>query len=266
MSDAAFDDQWSDRSPVRRALKLPEVVARRVVREIADRNLTPGERLPPEAIMSTSYGVGRATVREALRVLEVHGLITMKTGPNGGPYVAEMSSDDFGRTMSLFMEAKGLTFGELIEARLLIEPPMARLAAQRATPETAGLLRGLVDSAKKIPAGAQAVAAHLEFHHAVIRCSGNGLLSLIVNGIEDIYIGHRVAVRDPVDARDDVTRTCREHEEIAEAIARRAPGIAERRMREHLEGLAANVREGKDRWLLEEVVRWERPSRPAKPG
>ena len=87
---------------------------------------------------SERYGVGRASLREALRILEVHGLIKIKPGPGGGPMVDQVDSRDFGRTTSFFFQVLGATIGDLLEARTVIEPMMARLAAQRMTPENAG--------------------------------------------------------------------------------------------------------------------------------
>ena len=64
--------------------------------------------------MIEEYGVGRAFVREALRILEVQGLISIKAGPGGGPVVAEVSTRDFGRMSTLYFQVGGMTFRELI--------------------------------------------------------------------------------------------------------------------------------------------------------
>ena len=70
----------------RRADKVSEVVARAIVHDIVSRGLEPGATLPSEAVMLARFQVGRASLREALRILEVHGLITIKPGPGGGPF------------------------------------------------------------------------------------------------------------------------------------------------------------------------------------
>src|SRR5215211_3941173 len=80
-----------------RAEKVSEVVARSIVQDIAARRLPPGTMLPSESVMLDRYRVGRASLREGLRILEIQGLITIKPGPGGGPMVATASSHDFGR-------------------------------------------------------------------------------------------------------------------------------------------------------------------------
>ncbi len=70
-----------------RAEKVPELVARTILREIVQQGLSAGDRLPPEATMLAHFGVGRGSLREGLRILEIHGLIKIKPGPQGGPVV-----------------------------------------------------------------------------------------------------------------------------------------------------------------------------------
>jgi GntR family transcriptional repressor for pyruvate dehydrogenase complex len=83
-SSSRHDAASGHRMP-HRSRKLAEIVAHELVAEIAKQGLTPGRVLPPEADMVRSFGVGRATIREALRLLEVQGLIAMRPGPGGGP-------------------------------------------------------------------------------------------------------------------------------------------------------------------------------------
>ena len=92
-----------------------------------------GDRLPNEVSMAQEFGVGRASVREAMRILETHGLVQIKPGPRGGPVVRDANGVDLGRTMSMFFSHRGVTYREVIEARLAFEPMQARLAAERLT-------------------------------------------------------------------------------------------------------------------------------------
>ncbi|MDT5076093.1 MAG: GntR family transcriptional regulator, transcriptional repressor for pyruvate dehydrogenase complex, partial [Mycobacterium sp.] len=81
----------------RRIEKISETLARDILHDILDRGLTAGARLPSEAELVASYGVGKSSLREALRLLEVNGVITIKTGPTGGPIVAESSPVEFAK-------------------------------------------------------------------------------------------------------------------------------------------------------------------------
>ena len=81
--------------------------------------------------MLATYQLGRASLREALRILEVHGLILIRPGRGGGPVVANFSSRDFGRMATLHFHVGRATFRDLVQARMVMEPVMAGLAAQR---------------------------------------------------------------------------------------------------------------------------------------
>ena len=92
----------------RRTEKLSEVLAREIVRDLRD--LEPSTMLPPEAVMLDKYRVGRASLREALRLLEVQGLIVIRPGPGGGPMVAQADSVHYGRMSSLYYHMVGATY------------------------------------------------------------------------------------------------------------------------------------------------------------
>ena len=96
--------------PIKRGAKVAEALAQEIVHEIVSRKLRPGTLLSSEAQMLEDYGVGRGSLREALRILEVHGLITMKPGRNGGPMVIEVRTRDYGRMSTLFFHLGGVTF------------------------------------------------------------------------------------------------------------------------------------------------------------
>src|SRR6476661_11165886 len=96
-----------------RAEKVAARVARLIVRDIVERDREPGDALEPESLMLERFGVSRASLREALRILETHGLITIKPGPGGGPSVGAVSSRDFGRMATLFFQVLRVDIGEV---------------------------------------------------------------------------------------------------------------------------------------------------------
>jgi len=83
-----------------RARKTSEQVAAWIVRDMTRRHLPTGSRLPTEAAMLDLYGVSRGSLREALRILEVNGLIVVRAGPHGVPHVRDLSATEVSRTMS----------------------------------------------------------------------------------------------------------------------------------------------------------------------
>jgi DNA-binding FadR family transcriptional regulator len=225
-ADGAPDDFKS--IPLKRAQKTAELLARRIIDDISRRALKPGDMLPPEAAMLANYRVGRASLREALRVLEINGFVTLKPGPGGGPVVAAMSSDTFGRMSSLYFQFARIKFREVAQTRLVMEPLLARLAAENAGAEDVSELRQLADPR----AYGSYVAAGSEFHRVVARIARNGILGLFANAVQDILIEKTTLTAHPEARRVGVFH---EHEEIIAAIEAGNPDAAERSMRKHMQ-------------------------------
>ncbi|MEQ3549522.1 FCD domain-containing protein [Pseudonocardia nematodicida] len=226
-------------------------VAREIVRDIAARGLGVGDTLEPESEMMQRYQVARASLREALRILEVHGLIRMKPGPGGGPIVSEVDSVEFGRMMTLFLQAKGIQFNELVEARLIIEPLAARLAAARHDPEDKEVLRRIVQDGLDAEGDEQWLAASNAFHATVLSMSGNGLIDLFARAMKEIFTERASAVY-VARRRGHVRRT---HSDIADAIIAGDADVAEDLMRAHMEEYARTVAR-REPQLMEEIVDW----------
>src|SRR5580692_2132457 len=109
-----------------RTEKVAEILARKILQDIRRDGLGPGSMLPAESTMVEQYGAGRGSVREALRILEVNGLVTLKPGPHGGPVVAAADPGDFGQMMTLHLQSLGATYRQLLEARLEYEVVLAQ--------------------------------------------------------------------------------------------------------------------------------------------
>src|SRR5262245_55654820 len=109
--------------------KTSEVVAFAVARDIVEHGLESGDRLPLEAEMVEQYGVSRESLREALRLLEAQGIVSIRRGPGGGPVVGKASSINLARTMTLYFQLAGATYDELLGAWRALEPIAAELAA-----------------------------------------------------------------------------------------------------------------------------------------
>jgi GntR family transcriptional repressor for pyruvate dehydrogenase complex len=238
-----------------RAEKIPELLARRILREITQKNLGAGDRLPSEAEMLAQFGAGRASLREALRILEIHGIIRIKPGPHGGPRVTDLSPSDFGQTTTVYLQRAGADFQELLEARLVVEPVMARLAAQRLTPENAERIRAAAEWGwEAVDASAEVwSAATEEFHTVVAGASGNRVLDLQASSLISI---ERNRVGPIFNDRKDRERTLRIHDRIAEAILGRDAVKAEELSRKHIQAVA-KVMEANLGHLLAEKIEWK---------
>lgn len=236
---------------IKRTLKVGEAVAQDIVRKIGAEGLAPGTPLPPEAQMLEEYRVGRGSLREALRILEVHGLISIKPGPGGGPVVAGVSPAAFGRTGALYFQAGQMTFRELMEARLVMEPVMARLAAERSDPEK---LSQLVTIAEGTPLESDdGYLNHSgDFHRLVASMSGNGMLNLFSASLGTIFHGRVSGLFFPKTRRAKVREA---HAAVAKAISAGDADLAESLMREHMEEYADYVKRRQPA-LMNEIVGW----------
>lgn len=234
---------------VKRGSKLAETLAKDILTRICDEGMVVGSQLPSEVQMQADYGVGRGSLREALRILEVHGIIRVKSGIGGGPVVEGAKTQDFGRMSTVFFQAGGMTFREVIDARLVLEPMLARLAAERRDP---ALVEDLLAARTSTEDDQVYLRTSANFHRQVAAMSGNRILSLISHSIEDIFHERVVGMLFPPERRDDVVKA---HDAIAEAIAAGDGGEAERLMRDHMVEYARYV-EALYPALMDEVVKW----------
>jgi GntR family transcriptional regulator, transcriptional repressor for pyruvate dehydrogenase complex len=222
----------------RRRAKISQVLAAEIVRDIVESSLRQGDQLPTEAAMLEEFGVGRASLREALRLLEAYGLISIRQGQRGGPVVGAIRSQDVGRVLSFYFHMAGATYGELVEARLVIAPVMARLAAERQDPRAMQQLRDVMarerDASFEEPEYLQCAN---DFHDAVSGSSGNRVLDLLGRSLRAMYQeGTSSGALLPRHSRPGTRRL---HKEIGEAILDGQGDLAARLTESHLERLAA---------------------------
>jgi GntR family transcriptional regulator, transcriptional repressor for pyruvate dehydrogenase complex len=206
---------------------------------ISDGSLLPGSKLPSERDLAESFGVARSSLRQALKVLEIMGVISQRVGDgtylNGGalPILAE--------PLEFLILLEGITFPELMEARLIVEPELAARAAERATSdELAELGRSMDGMSKKRMDRTGFVEQDMRFHRAVFQASGNRVCSLMFTEVQR-------AMRKLMDVTSQLTETVHTlklHRQVYEAIVKRDPEAARRRMLEHLtdaKGLILNA-------------------------
>ena len=149
--------------------------------------LSQGEKLPNERDIAASYGVSRNVVREAIRTLAKDGLVVVRQG--SGTYVADATSQALGDSLELALSVGGLqhNLGDLIEIRQIIEPTVAGMAAERATPEAIKTLRHEVESMEGAFEDVEAfIAADHRFHIAIADCTQNRLVSMMLFPIVDV--------------------------------------------------------------------------------
>jgi GntR family transcriptional repressor for pyruvate dehydrogenase complex len=216
-----------------------EQIAFEIRRYIVQHDLLPDDRLGTENELATEFGVSRPTLREALRLLASSHLIRASRGPGGGVFVASTQNEGIGRNLSesiaTMFETESVSLRSLVEARIQLEVPLAGLAAENATDDTAAELEAAIAEAmtnREHPASDEFRLADARFHREIARTAGNELLRAFTSWTLDVLQPLLVA---RVGGTIDGDAILRQHRAIARAILRRQPAAAQRAMRRHLE-------------------------------
>ncbi|WP_067888265.1 FadR/GntR family transcriptional regulator [Nocardia vaccinii] len=222
-----------------RPKKTALLVAQRIVEDINARGNQVGDRLPPEKAMLEDYDVGRGTLRESLRFLELQGVITLKPGPSGGPIVQQPDSSALATSLSLLLQFQQAPFQTVIETRAALEPQMARLAAQRMSEEDVAKLFAIVELERQnLDDHAGFLAQTRRFHTAVAEGSGNLIFAALFNALFDILDGAAVGIEYPPRQRRLTVDT---QSSIATAISERDADRAEELMATQMRLLATHT-------------------------
>jgi DNA-binding FadR family transcriptional regulator len=237
-SNAALEGMVGLRIP-----KAADVLAGHLRRKILDGELGHGSKLPTERVLAEQTGLGRNTVREALRSLESDGLIVTRPGRGGGSVVTQPGPEALSRSLETFVRGTTGNVEALLEVREAIEPVCAELAAARRTDadlESLGAIETRMEAAvHDTPAF---LAENVRWHVAVAVASHN-----------DILAGFMLAIAEAVHAATDVrsldadsirAATFKAHAKIVDAIRDRDPVTARRRMERHVKAYGDEMRGG----------------------
>jgi len=209
------------------------LVAQRIVADINERGNTVGDRLPPERVMLDEYDVGRGTLRESLRFLELQGVISLKPGPGGGPIVQQPDAGALATSLTLLLQFEKAPFRTIAEARVGLEPMMAQLAAERMTEGQLADLKSSVDNMHE-NLGDQTIflEENKRFHDVIAHGSGNALFGHLVGALLGILDGSAIGIDYP-EIRRTAVHTA--HLKIYEAIAERDPAASAAAMTDHID-------------------------------
>jgi GntR family transcriptional repressor for pyruvate dehydrogenase complex len=198
---------------------------------ILDKNLSPGAKLPSERELSEALNISRASVREALRILEIIGLIEVK--PGSGIYFKDYTGD-LSIPLKVWLPINEETLREIFEVRLLIEPRAAGLAAERATPDIVEKMQECLEKFQhfsEVNDLAGMILADTEFHKTVAKATCNKTLTFLMNTMTR-YLpeGWKASLKVPQRPEKTIT----EHKIIYQAIKEHNSNLASKQMTFHL--------------------------------
>jgi GntR family transcriptional regulator, transcriptional repressor for pyruvate dehydrogenase complex len=238
-----------------RPQKTATLLAQRIVREITERELGPGLMLPPERDMLEEYGVARGTLREALRFLEMQGVLTIKPGPGGGPVVNAPDARPLASVVALLLQRSDAPFRTILEAREVLEPAMASMAAERGDEQdVAAIATSIADMKAHLGDLRLFLEDNHIFHAAIGRASGNQLFDYLLASLSWITDGTILGVDYPEKRRTAILDA---HERIYERIAAQDAEGAADAMRRHIQEFAQYL----DRYykhVVDRPIRWDR--------
>ena len=231
--------------------KRASKIARQIEADIVRRGWTIGESLGSEHALQQRYEVSRSVLREAVRLVEHHQVARMRRGPNGGLLICEPDAGPATRAVVIYLEYLGTTLPDLLNARLVLEPLAASLAAERIDEAGIDRLRAVLRAEQQWKPGLDAPPD--EFHIALAQQSKNPVLQLFIDVL--MRLTARYAQKSRADSAGEaielVDQMHNDHSEIVAAVtagdSARAKTLSER----HVEAVTA--------WLQEHQCRDDAP-------
>jgi DNA-binding FadR family transcriptional regulator len=223
-----------------RKKKAAVTVAAELRRQIATGMLKPGDKLQPESVLQTEFSISRPTLREALRVLESESLISIRRGKHGGASVSSVDLGPIANQVGIFLQIEGTTLQDVWFARTVIEPPAARLLAERGDEDAFHELELNIAAARDASKHDLIRYADLsaEFSLLLTRHCGNKTVHLLASLIYNIIRRQHEDVTERTIKRASVDElrqaSIRDRELVISLMRRGVPDVAESFWRAHL--------------------------------
>lgn len=218
------------------------VVLEKIEQDLLDGTLAPGDHLQPERELAATLGVGRSSVREALRVLEVMGLIRTGTGsgPTSGAIIIATPAGGLAQFLRLQVAAQGFPLDDVVETRLLLEDWAVEHLAQRDDADLTAVRATLQALDADGLSREEFLALDAQFHTALTDAAGNQIVSATMNGLRSVIEAYVVAGAERVpDWSGAAAHLQHEHHGIFDAIVAHDSDSARARVRAHITGYLA---------------------------
>ena len=221
--------------PIRRSRLYQGIVAQ-IEGLLEKGELKPGDQLPAERALADQFQVSRASVREALRTLELLGIVETRAG--GGTFVRQVAPDDLARPLQSLI-ARGHTLPDVIEVRGVVEPAIAALAATRIDSEQLKELHELLIAQQaKVTAGEPYADEDTRFHEVIGHAAGNELLTTMLGVIWDVL---RASREQWLQTNARAHASLEAHHRIYDALARHDADAARKASAEHIRAVGEGI-------------------------
>lgn len=221
--------------PVRRS-RLYEDIVRQIQDLIADKQLAPGDRLPGERELADVLSVSRASVREALRVLDFLGVVEVRAGD--GTFVSTRPPAPLDPSVYRLLRERTFLL-DVLAVRRVVEDEIVRLAARAATRDDVDALEAYLDGREReLAGGRHDVAGDLVFHAMLADATGNPVLGSVMRHLNELWVRSREKT-----GRKETSphRAHQFHRRILTALRRRQTGAARQVMRKHLDDMRVQI-------------------------
>jgi GntR family transcriptional repressor for pyruvate dehydrogenase complex len=223
--------------------RVPDEIANRIRTLIVDGTFTPDHPLPSERALAQRMRVSRGSVRDAIRRLEVVGLLEARHGQ--GTFLRELSVDNLVTPMASVLTFNRTRQADLMDVRRMFEPAVAGMAATRATPsDLQEIERILGAQRRKVQSGKPTIDEDTAFHTAVARATHNPVIVGIMETLNDLLVESRARA---LQRRGRPLRSVRGHAAVVQALRRQDANRAAAAMRTHIDQIAALLDQLPDR-------------------
>lgn len=242
LTSAAGSVKRSERSRAGHSPIIEPIKKTRVAEEVADRirmlvldgTFPAGQPLPSERLLRQRFGVSRGSIRDALRMLEMIGLLETRHGQ--GTFPQELTVDRLVAPLASVMTYRQDLRDELLDVRRMFEPAVARAAAMRATDEDFADLQRILDAQRrKLKTSRSAIVEDTAFHAALARSTGNRVVVSIMSILNDLLVESRTLA---LKQRGRPELSVEGHEAVVAALRSRDPEGAARAMYKHIDQIA----------------------------
>jgi GntR family transcriptional repressor for pyruvate dehydrogenase complex len=235
-----------------KSARISELIAEQIRATILDGTMKPGDSLPPERVLAEHFEASRVAIREALKNLEASGLIIIK--PGSGVFVTSVTSKAMSESLYSILRMQKTSMNEVTEARLILEPHIARLASERAVEKDFAALEANIEEATRaLGEGKPPTMENIEFHAILAAMMHNTVIDLMIRTLLDVMNTMYSDFTENQTERIEIAgRSLNQHRKILQTLKERDAEKVYQLMLEHIIEIQGGLRKVVSRSDIEE--------------